>query len=41
MYFTGDGGDQNSLVFALMLSSLIFDGNKKKLLTGILTGIFS
>ena len=29
MYFTGDDGYQNFLVFAPMHSSLIFDSNKK------------
>ena len=29
MYFTGDNGYQNFLVFILMLSSLILDGNEK------------
>ena len=29
MYFTGDDGYQNFLVFAPMLSSLILDSNKK------------
>ena len=29
MYFTGDGGYQNFLVFAPMLSSLLLDSNRK------------
>ena len=29
MYFTGDDGCQNFLVFATMLSSLMLDSNKK------------
>ena len=29
MYFTGDNGYQNILVFVLMFSSLILDSNKK------------
>ena len=40
MYFTGNDGYQNFLVFAPMLSSLILDINKK-VTDWILTGISS
>ena len=40
MYFTGDNGYQNFLVFASMLSSLLLDCNKK-VTNWISTGISS
>ena len=40
MYFTGDDGYQNFLVFAPLLSSLILDSNKK-VTDWISTGIWS
>ena len=40
MYFTGEDGYQNCLVFAPMISSLVLDSNRK-VTNWILTGISS